>query len=73
MSRKIITALDLCLLLAKRVIALSWRSTSKPKLINWVKEISKTLPMEKITYIIKGKLPLKTFGVILWNIWRMWI
>lgn len=34
MSRKIITALDLCLLLAKRVIALSWRSTSKPKLIN---------------------------------------
>lgn len=58
MSRKVITALDLCLLLAKRVIALSWRKTSKPKYINWIKELSTTLPMEKITYIIKGKLPL---------------
>lgn len=58
MSRKIITAIDLCLLLAKRVIALSWKSTSKPKFINWIKEISTTLPMEKITYTIKGKLSL---------------
>lgn len=58
MSKKIITALDLCLLLAKRVIALSWRSTSKPKFTHWIKEMSTTLPMEKITYIIKGKLSL---------------
>lgn len=28
------------------------------KFINWIKEISTTLPMEKITYIIKGKLSL---------------
>lgn len=45
--------LDLSVLMAKRVIALSWKSTSSPSVKRWLTELSSTLPLEKITYTIK--------------------
>ena len=48
--------LNLCLLQAKRVIALSWKKPGKPSIKVWFKEISLCLPLEKIYFILKDKL-----------------
>lgn len=55
--------LDIGLLLAKRVIALTWKEMDRPRIGKWLSELSTTLPLEKITYAIKGKQP------IFENIW----
>ena len=47
--------LEIGILLAKRIIALSWKKVGMPSLNKWITELSTTLPLEKITYIIKGK------------------
>ena len=47
--------IDICILQAKRVIALSWKSPDKPSISQWFRELSLCLPLEKITYILKGK------------------
>lgn len=47
--------LDLCLLQAKRLIALSWKNISRPRISQWLREMARTLPLEKITYILKNK------------------
>lgn len=44
---------DLSILTAKRVLALSWKNTRRPTLSRWLSELSSTLPLEKITYTIK--------------------
>ncbi len=44
---------DLSLLIAKRVIALSWKNTRRPRVNRWLSELSITLPLEKITYTLK--------------------
>lgn len=49
------TFVDLSILLAKRVIALAWKDTSRPNVSRWLAELSIVLPLEKITYTIKHK------------------
>lgn len=55
--------LDIALLLAKRVIAMAWKEVDRPRIDKWLSELVVTLPLEKITYAIKGKQP------IFENIW----
>lgn len=50
--------LDIGLLLAKRVIALTWKEMDRPRIGKWLSELTTTLPLEKITYAIKGKQPI---------------
>ena len=47
--------IDRCLVQAKRVIALTWKSPNKPSISQWFRELSLCLPLEKITYILKDK------------------
>lgn len=44
---------DLSVLMAKIVIALSWKNIRSPSVSRWLSELSTTLPLEKITYTIK--------------------
>lgn len=48
--------LTFCLMQAKRVIALTWKDTQRPKSRQWVKEMSCSLALEKLTYIVRGKV-----------------
>lgn len=45
--------LDIGLLLAKRVIAVAWKDVDKGR---WFSDLTATLPLEKITYAIRGKI-----------------
>ena len=45
-----------CLLQAKCVIALTWKDTQRPDSRQWVKEMSCSLALEKLTYIVRGKV-----------------
>ena len=54
-KRTEIKFIDICLLQAKRVIALSWKSPDKPSIAHWFRELSLCLPIEKITYILRDK------------------
>lgn len=47
--------LDMCLLQAKRLIALFWKRIQAPNVNDWLKEMANNMVMEKITYIVKGK------------------
>lgn len=47
--------LDMCLLQAKRLIALFWKKVHAPHVNDWLKEMATNMIMEKITYIVKGK------------------
>lgn len=46
---------DLCLLQARRSIALCWKDISCPSLGLWLKNLISSLALEKLTYVIKGK------------------
>lgn len=48
--------INFCLLQAKRVIALTWKDTQRPDSRQWVKKMSCSLALEKLTYIVKGKV-----------------
>lgn len=50
--------LDRGLLLAKRVIATAWKEVDRPRIGRWLSELTATLPLEKITYAIRGKQPI---------------
>lgn len=50
--------LDIGLLLAKRVIAIAWKEVDRPRIGRWLSELTTTLPLEKITYAIRGKQPI---------------
>ena len=47
--------INMCLLQAKRSIALSWKNTQRPHVGQWLREMSNCCSMEKITYILKRK------------------
>ena len=40
---------------AKRTIALSWKKIGKPSIVQWFRELSLCLPLERITYNLKNK------------------
>lgn len=52
-KRKLI---DFCLLQVKRVIALKWKDVQSPNSTQWLKEMSSHLVLEKLTYILRGKV-----------------
>lgn len=54
----------MCLLHAKRLTALYWRKIDRPKLGHWLRDMSSSLAIEKITYILKGK---KELFEIVWT------
>ena len=56
MERCDIVFFNLCLLQARRTIALSWKSSGKPSIAVWFREMTLCLPLEKIYYLIKDKL-----------------
>ncbi len=47
---------DTSILQAKRLIALYWKKVEKPSIVQWINNMSFCLVMEKITYMLKGKL-----------------
>ena len=47
--------IDMCLLHAKRSIAMFWKKTSRPNVTYWVKQMLTTFPLERVTYIRKGR------------------
>lgn len=47
--------MNMCLLQAKRSIALSWKNIQRPQVGQWLREMSNCYAMEKITYILKRK------------------
>lgn len=49
--------------MVKRVIALAWEAMDRPRKVGWFSGLTSTLPLEKITYAIRGKIPM--FGNIL--------
>lgn len=49
------TFMDLSLLNAKKCIALLWKRTHQPSTSQWLKQMLSSLPLERITYILKAK------------------
>lgn len=71
-TEKQTSLLDMCLLQARRLIALSWKNTTRPQIGQWLREMSCCLSMEKITYILKGKNDLfKESGDRLYILFKM--
>ena len=54
-NNKVKPLIDMCLLQAKRMIALNWKNTTRPSIGQWLREMSSALIMERITYMTKGK------------------
>ena len=46
---------DLCLLQARRSIALSWKNVRCPSLGLWLKNLTSSLALEKLTYVVRKK------------------
>uniref|UniRef100_A0A8D0A163 Reverse transcriptase domain-containing protein n=1 Tax=Sander lucioperca TaxID=283035 RepID=A0A8D0A163_SANLU len=61
------TFIDLSLLNAKRCIALFWKKTCRPRGTLWLQQMLSALPLERITYVLKGKQGLFE------NIWNTFI
>lgn len=46
---------NICILQAKRLIASHWKDMRPPSVGQWIKTMLSTLPLERITYLLKGK------------------
>lgn len=58
---------DLCLLQAKRSIALCWKNVGCPSFDFWLTNLTSSLALEKLTYMVKKK------ASEFYNIWRMFL
>uniref|UniRef100_A0A1A8URJ6 Reverse transcriptase domain-containing protein n=1 Tax=Nothobranchius furzeri TaxID=105023 RepID=A0A1A8URJ6_NOTFU len=47
--------LDLSLMVAKKCIAMAWKSLHRPTVKDWMKQMLQVMPLERITYILKAK------------------
>uniref|UniRef100_A0A1A8LJG6 Reverse transcriptase zinc-binding domain-containing protein n=1 Tax=Nothobranchius pienaari TaxID=704102 RepID=A0A1A8LJG6_9TELE len=47
--------LDLSLMVAKKCIAMAWKSLHRPTVRDWMKQMLQVMPLERITYILKAK------------------
>ena len=56
---------DLCLLQAKRSIALCWRNVGCPSLDFWLTNLTSSLALEKLTYTVRKRT------LEFYNIWKM--
>ncbi len=59
--------IDLSLLYAKKCIAPLWTKTHRPSTTQWIRQMLSSLPLEKITYILKAK------QYVFENIWSPFI
>lgn len=59
--------IDICLLQAKKLIALHWKNIRRPSIGQWIKQMLATLPLERVTYLLRGK------KYMFENIWRPFI
>ena len=46
--------IDLSLIHAKKCIALRWKNTHSPSITQWLQQMMSGVPLERITYILKG-------------------
>ena len=47
--------IDMCMLQAKRTIALGWKNVNGPRIGTWLRQMSSSMSMEKLTYIVRKK------------------
>lgn len=55
LRRKEYTLVDLCILQAKRLIALNWKKTYRPSIKEWVTGMATCVAFEKITYTLRNR------------------
>lgn len=55
LQSKEVRFIEMCILQAKRIIALNWKNINEPRIGKWIKEMASNMSMEKITYIVKKK------------------
>lgn len=48
--------IDICLVIARRLVAFYWKNIEGPSIDHWLKDLSHCIALERITYSIKGKL-----------------
>jgi len=48
--------IDICLILARRLVAFYWKNIKGPYIDHWLKELTHCIALERISYSIKGKL-----------------
>lgn len=58
---------DLCLLQAKRCIALCWKSVGCPSFDHWLNNLTMSLALEKLTYVVKGR------ASEFYNVWAIFL
>jgi len=54
-SRKTAPLINLCMLQARRVIALRWKNMDSPTTAMWLRNLASCLALEKLTYVVRGK------------------
>lgn len=47
--------IDMCLLHAKRSIAMFWKKTNRPSITYWIRQMLTIFPLERVTYIRRRK------------------
>lgn len=62
-----IKMIDICLILARRLITFYWKNIEGPSIDHWLKDLSHCIGLERVTYSIKGKL--KEY----YKIWELFI
>lgn len=58
---------DLCLLQAKRCIALCWKNVVCPSFNHWLNNLTSSLVLEKLTYIVRKR------ASEFYNIWKIFL
>lgn len=48
--------IDICLVIARRLVAFYWKNIEGPSIDHWLKDLSHCIALERTTYSIKGKL-----------------
>ena len=67
MKKAEIKFIDMALLQAKRSIALGWKNVDGPRIGAWLKQMSSSMSMEKLTYIVRKK------AEVFETVWRPFI
>ena len=67
LKKEEIKFIDMCMLQAKRTIALGWKNVNGPWIGVWLRQMSSSMSMEKLTYIVRKK------SEMFENVWRPFI
>ena len=55
LKKEEIKFVDMGILQAKRTIAFGWKDMNRPRIGAWLKQMSSSMSMEKLTYIVRKK------------------